>query len=309
MVMRYKAPLPHIKTRGTQTQIVMDTLANGAPPYSAPGIASPGSVLGLLNGLTVQENLLSLKEAQLAIAAGAWDNILDPWHADSVFVLKKGRALFRDGPKGPAWTRLKANGKSRDRITREGTELENTWKESDPAWVPRTGLPFATFQAYRTTAEVKGRAHSVADKAADNQRGLLITQANAIHDLCVKWYELATNDFAPDTAQGILIRTIPTGYNPDQAPGRLRFPERFSPAPGHLVLRWAAPRGEHYNIYAKAPGSNEFVKILENVTVTEWLAQDLTPGIWAFKGEAVNADGLGEMSEVIVVPVMAAQAA
>ena len=35
----------------------------------------------------------------------------------------------------------------------------------------------------------------------------------------------------------------------------------------------------------------------------------LTPGIWAFKGEATNADGLGEMSEVIIVPVMAAQAA
>jgi hypothetical protein len=309
MTMRYKAPLPAIKTRSTETQIVMNTLASGTPSWSAPGITSPGNFLNMIQDLGTQDNLLSLKEVQLSIAASQWDNILGPWHAASVTVLKLGRAEFRGTPKGGAWTRLKANGQSRDRITKEGTELENTWNETNPAWVPKPEITFTTFKAYRTTGETKGRAHSVADKAASNERGMLITQANTIYDICVKWYELATGYFGTDTPQGILIRTIPTTYNPDQAPGQLRFPLRFSPAPGALQLKWEAARGERFNIYGKAPGSDEFVKLLDHVTVKEWVTYGLTPGIWALKGEAINADGLGEMSEVIVVPVIAAQAA
>jgi hypothetical protein len=309
MTIRYKTPLPAIKTRATETQIVMEALTNGNPPWSAPGIVSPNNLLGMIQALTVQENLLSLKEAQLAVASSEWDNILHPWHADAVTVLKLGRATFRGTPKGGAWTRLKANDRSRDRVTKDGTEIENTWKETNPAWVPKPAITFAAFQAYRTSGEIKGRAYSVADKAAANERGLLITQANTIYDVCVKWYELATSYFGTDTPQGILIRTIPTNYNPDQAPGQLRFPLRFSPAPGALQLKWEAPRGERFNLYGKSPTSNEFIKLLENVTVKEWTTFGLTPGIWAFKGEAINADGLGEMSEVIVVPVIAALAA
>jgi hypothetical protein len=308
-IMRYKTPLRAIKTRGTETQIVMETIANGTPPWLAPGIILPDDFLIMLKALTTQENLLSVEEARLAVAASEWDNILGPWHAASVTVLKLGRAEFRGTPKGGGWSHLKANGQSRDRITKEGTELENTWKEANPAWVPKPAITFATFQGYRTNAETKARAFSFADKAVANERDMLITQANAIYDVCVAWYELAAAYFGADTPQGILIRTIPTNYNPDQTPGRLRFPLRASPTPGALQLKWVAARGERFNIYGKAPNSNEFVKLLDHVTVKEWVTHGLTAGIWAFKGEAINADGLGEMSEVIVVPVIAAQVA
>jgi hypothetical protein len=36
------------------------------------------------------------------------------------------------------------------------------------------------------------------------------------------------------------------------------------------------------------------------------MGEGLNAGLWTFKGEATDADGLGEMSEVIVVPVPAA---
>ena len=198
---------------------------------------------------------------------------------------------------------------SRARITKEGTDIENAWKETSQAWVPAPGITFAAFQARRTIAEAKGLAHGQADKAAANERGLLITQANTLYELCVGWYEVATATFAADTVRGALIRTIPVNYNPNAVVGKLHFSQHYSPAPNQLKLVWEAARGQHFNIDGKAPGSGEFVKLVNNVTFNEWMAQGLTAGIWAFKGEAINADGLGEMSEVIVVPVMAAMAA
>lgn len=309
MVLKYKAPLAQIKTRSTETQIVMATLANGTPSWTAPGISSPGNVLNMIEALTTQENVLSLKEAQLAVAAGEWDNILNPWHDESVTVLRIGRVYFGQTPKAPSWSRLKATGQSRERITREGTDIESAWKESNQAWLPAPGITFATFQARRTTAEAKGLLHSQAEKAASNERGLLITQANSLYDLCVAWYEIATATFAADTVQGALIRTIPVNYNPSEAPGQLHFTQHYAPAPNQIKLVWEAPRGHRFNLYAKTPSSNEFVKIVDDAAITEWMGQGLETGHWAFKGEAINADGLGEMSEVIVVPVTAAMAA
>ena len=307
--LKTKVPLPEIKTRSTETQIVMEALAGETPPWMAPGIVSTGNFLNMIQGLTTQENFLSLKEAELAVAAGEWDSILDPWHDESVTVLKFGRLHWARTPKAPAWRPLSANGGGRDRVTKEGTDIESAWKSSSEAWVPKAGMTFTNFVARRTTADAKGRLYSLADKAVDEERGMLIVQANAIYDICVEWYALATANFGADTPQGALIRTIPVNYNPNAAPGQLHFSQHYSPAPNQLKLVWEAGRGEHFNIYAKAPGATEFVKILNHVSQTSWMGEGMAAGQWAFKGEAVNADGLGEMSEVIVVPVMAALAA
>lgn len=307
--MKTKIPLPAIKTRGTETQIVAATLANGSPSWQAANSISPENLLNLLNDLTTQENLLSLKEAALAVAAGEWDNILNPWHEESVAVLKLGRVIFASTPKAPAWRSLSANGQSRAVITSEGTDIESAWQSSNPAWVPKQGLTFANFQARRTTADTKARLWALADKAVDEERGVLIDMANHIYDLCVDWYTQATATFDKDSPEGALIRTIPVNYDPNEAPGRLHFSQHYSPAPNQLRLVWEAARGEHFNLYGRAPGSNEFVKMLNNVTQNSWMGEGLEAGQWAFKGEATNADGLGEMSEVIVVPVMAAMAA
>ena len=307
--MKTKIPLPAIKTRGTETQIVMQTLANGTPSWQAANCISPENFLGNLQALTVQENLLSLKEAALDVAAGEWDNILNPWHDESVAVLRLGRVIFAKTPKAPAWRSLSADGGGRDRITKEGTDIESAWQSSNPAWVPKQGLTLASFQARRTTAEAKGWLWSLAGKAVDEERGVMIDLANNIYDLCVDWYAQATATFDKDTIQGALIRTIPVNYDPNEAPGQLRFSQHYSPAPNQLRLVWEAARGEHFNLYGRAPGSNEFVKMLDNVTSTTWMGEGLAAGQWAFKGEAKNADGLGEMSAVIVVPVLAALAA
>lgn len=307
--MKYKAPLPFIKARANATEVVMETLANDTIPWTAPGIVSPLNYLNEIQATLAQENLLTLKEAALAAAAGAWDAILDPWHKESVTALKLGRVVYAGTPKAPAWRPLKANGGGRQIITREGTEIESAWQTSNPAWVPKPGLTLASFQARRTTAETKARLYYTAEGEASNERGMLIDMANGIYETAVKWYELATATFPEDTVQGALIRTIPTNYNPNATPGQLHFSQHFAPAPNQVKLVWEAVRGEHYNVYAKAPNAPEFTKILDAVPFTQWMGEGLAAGMWAFKGEATNAGGVGESSAVIIVPINAALAA
>jgi hypothetical protein len=307
--MKIKAPTPYIKARGAQSGAVMVQLANNPPGWTAEGFLSPQNFVGMLEGILPLENALALREAELALAAGQWDEVLNPWHDESVTVLAMARPKFRDTNKAPAWRNLRADSRSRDRIMSTGKDIIGAWQTSDAAWVPKPGLTLAAYTARQTAAVAKAAAHNTADKLADIKRGELNDLLNEVYDLSVRWYEIATGYWPKDSVEGSLIRTIPTSYNPNAVPGKLEFKLHLSPSPNTVQLAWEAPRGQHYDIYALAPGATEFVKILGNVTQTTWQGQGLAAGQWAFKGEARNADGAGEPSEVIVLPVLAAMAA
>lgn len=301
-----KAPLAYIKDRSRKSALVMEQLAS---TWTAPNFTSPGNFRNMVDDLETQETLVSNKDAALAVAASQLDYVLDQWHTDSVTVLKIARGAFPGTDHAGAWRALKAKGGGRERILREGRAIESAWQAASPAWVPKPGLTLAVFQSRRTTADAKQEAHDLMDKNANLERGLLGVKADTLYDLCVRWYEMATGAFAAGTMEGDLIRTIPTNYNANQAPGPLHFTESLAPAPNQVRLAWEAARGVHFNIYAKAPGAAEFSKILDAVTQASWVGTGLVAGEWAFKGEARNAAGLGEMSLPITVPVSLAAAA
>lgn len=301
-----KAPLPLIKDRGEKTFLVMNQIVN---VYQAPAFPSPNNFHDQANAVGTQELFVLNKSVLTSAAAGDLDLTLGPWHDDSVLTLKVGRVVFSDAKTAPTWNRVTANGGGRDRIISEGNELVLAWEASNPAWMPKPAKTLALFKGLQTAADLKFKAWKLAETIEEQERGLLWTMADDVWDLSVAWYEMATAAFGPETPQGILIRTIPTSYDPNKAPGQLHFTEHFSPAPSQVKLVWAATRGQHFNIYAKAPGALEWTKILNNVTQTSWMGQSLQPGDWLFRGEAVNADGLGEMSLPITVPISAAQAA
>lgn len=307
--MRTKAPQPFIKTRAAQSGAVMLQLANNPPMWTAEDFISPQNFVDMVNSILPMENALSLREAALALAAGEWDAVLDPWHAESVSVLALARPKFRNSSKAVAWRNLTNRSQARDKVMKTGQDIIAAWQTSGATWVPKSGLTLVAFTARQTAAVEKAAAHNTADKLADMKRGELHDLLNEVYDLSVRWYEIATGYWPEDSIEGSLIRTIPTSYNPNAAPGQLQFKLHLSPSPNNVQLGWEAPRGEHYDIYALAPNAPEFVKILSNVTQTTWQGQGLTAGPWAFKGEARNADGTGAVSEVIVVPVQAAMAA
>ena len=301
-----KAPLPFIKARGAKTFLVMNEIVS---VWMAPDFLSPNNFNERVVSLTTLDNTLADKEALQTAAAGAFDATLEAWHEETVLALKMGRLAFADTDKAHLWSTLTANGGGRDRITREGRDLESAWKASDPTWKPKPTLTLAVFQAHRTLSTTRQDAFNTADNNADIARAALHLQADYVYDLCVTWYEMATANFGLDTVEGELIRTIPTTYNPNQAPGQLQFPEYLSPAPNQMKLVWTAARGEHFNIYAKAPGATEFTKFLDNVTFTHWMGEGVMAGPWSFRGEALNESGAGELSGIVTIPVLAANAA
>lgn len=301
-----KVPVPFVKTRGNKSFLVMNQIL---PVFQATNFVSPNNFNDMVVDITTQEDIVGLKDAQASVAAGLLDAVLGPWHDDSVLTLKSARIDFAAPPNLNAWRVLTANGGGRDAIIKEGKDIQDAWESSGSAWVPKTGKTFALFKAHNTASEPLYKAWKAAENLADKERSMLWVKADAVWDLCVVWYEKATAAFGPETPEGILIRTIPTLYNPNEAPGQLAFTEQFSPAPSQVKLLWGAPRGQHFNIWAKAPGAPEFTKILTNVTQTSWMGEGLQAGLWTFKGEAMNAEGPGEMSAPITVPVQAAQAA
>jgi hypothetical protein len=125
--------------------------------------------------------------------------------------------------------------------------------------------------------------------------------------LCVDWYEAATATFAGETTPGALVRTVPTTYDPNRPPGPLVFTQAESPGAGVVALRWRAPRGVQYIIWALDPGATEWVKLLDGVQENSWSEENLTAGTWRFKGRAENKFGEGTESEV--VPVAAVEVA
>ena len=279
-----KAPLPLCKDRNQKTFLVMNQIE---PVYSAPEFISANNFNGLAQGVITQEGVLGLAEAAQSVAAGLLDEALATWHEDSVLAVKVGRVKF--AANNPAWRKLTANGGGRDRIISEGHKIAEAWRKSDPLWVPQAGRTLTAFELRGTAAVAKFNAHSAAETGADTERGMLWDKVDFMWDLCVQWYEMATAAFAADTPTGYLIRTIPTTYNPNEAPGQLQFTQVFSPAPNQLKLEWQAPRGHHFNIFAKMPGALEFTQILLNGTQTSWMGEGMTAGEWMFKGEAKNS--------------------
>lgn len=301
-----KAPLAYIKERAVATHLIMQEIA---ADWTAPGFILPAAYGTLITNLNAQENLLADREAQLVLAAGEWDVILGTWHECSVCVTQVARGAFRGTDKLGAWRNVRASGGSRDKITAQGRDIESAWTAADLAWVPKTGLTLVAYQTLQNTSLNKQAAHASADKNANLERATLGVNADALYDLSVQWYLMATGAFAAGTINGDLIRTIPTQYNPNTLPGQLHFEQHFSPAPSQVELVWEATRAQSFNIYAKSPAGTEFEKILDGVAQTSWVGEGLAAGSWAFKGEAVNAVGTGEASPILIVPVAAALAA
>ena len=281
-----KEPLSYIKDRSVATQLVM---AQIAAEWVAPGFITPADFGILITNLSAQENLLSDREAQLALVAGEWDTALGLWHGCSVCVTQVARGAFRGTDKAGAWRNVRARRGSREKITQAGQAIESAWIAADAAWVPKSGLALTDYQALKNTSLDKQAANSAAERNTNLERATLGVRADELYDLSVQWYLMATGAFPAGTINGDLIRTIPTQYNPNVLPGRLNFSQHFSPAAGQVELVWGATRATTYNLFGKSPLGTEFELILEGVDQTSWLGTGLAPGTWAFKGEAVNA--------------------
>jgi hypothetical protein len=243
-------------------------------------------------------------------ATGEWDWKQNEVVEDMTLGLRLARLRFKGQPaKAALFAGLKLNNTGRESRQQQALDFELSWKKADAAWVFKEELTLAVFRAHRLALRDLEEAHGGAAKDETYARGLLRESLLWLHEKSVDWYEAATATFAEQTATGAFIRTIPTTYDPNRPPGPLVFTRAESPAAGAAALRWRSPRGEKFTLWALAPGAKEWVKLLDGVKENSWSGEKLEPGTWRFKGGAVNPFGEGTESEVISVPVAAAEAA
>lgn len=218
--MKTKVPLARILRRAVRALVVMRRLDADAPGWRTTNFMSPEEFHWLLAALLRQEQLVALCEQELEVMADEWNESLRRWHEEAVVVLRVARVSCQGTPAIHGWRKLKARGDSRARIAKEGGLIELAWQAECAAWSPRRGLTLDSFRARRETAEAKGDEHSSARYAVLRERAGLWADADALYDLCVQWYTLATACFSAKTPEGKLIRKVPTNYDlkPGQAP-------------------------------------------------------------------------------------------
>jgi hypothetical protein len=213
----------------------MRRLEADAPGWRNTNFMSPEEFHWLLAALLRQEQLVALCEQELEVLAEEWDESLRLCHEEAVVVVRVVRACFHGKPAFHIWRKLKARGDSRARIAKEGLTIEMAWKTMDAAWSPRRGLTLGSFRARRKAAEAKGEEHVEAQHAVLSERGALWADADALYDLCVQWYTLATACFRAATPEGKLVRKVPTNY--DLKPGKAPWP----PEPDEPAVAAALP--------------------------------------------------------------------
>jgi hypothetical protein len=302
--------LNFILERARDTYPVMQTLAAAPYNWMWKGV-SPGNYRDQAQAVEDQIVVLAQKEAANSVAGALWDKDLDGLVADASLGTRLARIEFRDeSEKLQLFEGLRYRTAGRDSRYDQVLEFEAGWNEANPAWVFKAPMTLAQFTA-RREAIVTGRevAHAAAGKAEQHERARLHKMADGLNRISVDWYEVATATFAQDTVAGQLVRTIPTTYDPNRAPGKLSFTAHLSSAPNQVHLIWRAARGERFYIRAQAPGAASFDVILEGITDTEWIGMGMAPGQWRFQGYATNQHGQGADSEVVEMAVAAAAAA
>jgi len=271
---------------------------------------TPEAFGDLILELEEQRGVLSEAEAGLSFAGGKWDVALESLLDDAVRGATLGRVSFKEQPrKASLFEDLRFLTAGREGRYRQALRFEKAWQKADAAWVFKTGLPLADFRARRKAILDLEEAQVEADRNERFERATLNDMATTLNKWCVDWYEVATATFAERTVPGMVVRTIPTTYDPNRPPGPLKLRAKAASAGEDALLLWRADRGTRFYILAEGPAGGGFVTIVDGATEKRWALRDFSPGLWRFKGYAENQFGQGKESDVVEVQVAAAKAA
>ena len=296
--------------RARDTQAIMETLAGAPYLWSFDG-PSPGSILGQIQAVEAQIDVLAGKVTHRRFVSSQWDTESQKLVDDAQLGTRAGRIKYKAQPVNlHLFKTLKYPTAGRDNRYKQAHAFEKVWnKLGGSAWNFKTGLTFEIFKQRREALLTIEDNHVAAETDEKHERALLHSMADDLNTFSVDWYAVATETFGPATVPGQLIRTIPTTYDPARPPGKLRFTAHMSGMPNTIHLAWRASRGQQYYISALAPDGQEYDIILDGVTDTEWIGLSMTAGLWKFKGHATNQYGEGAESDVVEITVAQSQAA
>ncbi len=295
--------------RALSTEVTMELLAR--PPYAWTWEAVPlGEYSARINVARVQEAAVCTAVAHLSYTATAWDQAIEALLADVSFGQPMARLKFKADPaRLRLFNGLRLNNTGREARHRQALDFETSWAKADATWIFKDGLTLEIFRERRRALRDLEEAYFAAVKDEQFARASLRTQAAALNELSMDWYEAATITFAADTVPGQLVRSIPTTYDPNRPPGPLVFTRNESDGAGRGELSWRSPRARRFTLYAMRPGASVWEPLLRDTEEHSWSAEDLAPGLWRFKGHAQNNFGEGTESEAVEIAVAAMAAA
>lgn len=295
--------------RALFTRATMELLL--APPYAWLWEAVPlADYSARIESAREEEQVLSKAETRLRMASAWWDDAIDALLANVSFGQPMARLKFKADPaRLRLFEGLPLKDRGRESRHRQALDFETSWAKADATWIFKEGLTLEIFRERRRALRDLEEAYYAAVKDELFARATLRAQAAALNESGMDWYEAATITFAADTVPGSLVRSIPTTYDPNRPPGPLVFTRHESAGAGHGELSWRAPRARRFTLWMQRPGASAWEPLLTDTEEHSWSADDLAPGLWRFKGRALNNFGEGTESEVVEVAVAASAAA
>lgn len=181
--------------------------------------------------------------------------------------------------------------------------VESAWEQADAAYVLDEGTTLAAFRTSITTCRTN--VEGVNKEAAEESdvAGQVLMKLDAIYDLCVAWYAVATALYSESTPHGIMIRNqIPTQ------------PSAGGPLPGQATLTVAAGIGLAdftfsaegaltFTLRSRLAGAPDFTDLAVGLTGPTHTQTGMAPGQYELIVVPHNGEGDGPASEVVTVEV------
>ncbi len=289
--------------RASRTLQCMTVIKNATPSWEWSEL----TVANFTTKYTECTNLIATESDEAADATGARgtrDENLDKLRATGRLALTLSKVKYRNNP---AKLRLFANLiiKS-DKIAgtlEEALAVESAWEQADSAYVLEDGTTLTDFHNLRLLCQTNTEGVSKESAEESGAAGQVLVKLQALYDLCVARYAVATALFSEDTAHGIMIRgQIPTQPSSGGAvPGQATL--TVEGGIGLANFTFSADGAQTFTLRSRLAGDPDFADLAVGLTGPTHQQLGLVPGNYEFSVIAHNTEGDGEPSEVVAVEV------
>lgn len=214
------------------------------------------------------------------------------------------RIKFRNTPaKLRLFNGLQLNANSIQGKLAQTLAFESAWEQADAAYVLEDTTTLAQFKTLR---ELCGTSQeSVSDEGAEETEasGEVKVKLDALYELAVAWYGVATLKYGVGTIYGMLIRT----YIPTAPASGAEVPEQAvltaEGGIGQAVLTVVATGATSYTIFYRLAGETDWLSVVVGHETGSFTHTGLAAGHYEYMARGHNNAGDGAESEVVAVEV------
>jgi hypothetical protein len=181
--------------------------------------------------------------------------------------------------------------------------FESAWEKADPAYVLEDGTTLAQFVTLRESCV--DDQENVSGEGAEEvvASGDVKVKLDAVYELAVAWYGVATLKYGAETTYGMLVR----GYIPTEPTAGGAAPEQATLTAeagiGQATLTVVAVGASRYTIWYRLAGETDWIEVVVGHESGSFTHTGLAAGNYEYKARGHNNNGDGPESEVVAVEV------